>query len=186
MNNQINQVKDINPFLRKLVTFKKHIIGSVVFIILILIGILIFKNQEEKKNIKISENFNKAVILIEDKNLEKATEILKLIVQEKNKFYSINSLNLIIQNNLIVDNNEIKILFKELYKIKNIGNELKDLIKIKELLYFQETINEQEILDKLKNIMMSESIWKKTAIKIVKQYYISKGQLSKFEQFIKQ
>jgi len=111
---------------------------------------------------------------------------LKLIVQEKNKFYSINSLNLIIQNNLIVDNNEIKILFKELYKIKNIGDELKDLIKIKELLYFQEAINEQEILDKLKNIMMSESIWKKTAIKIVKQYYISKGQLSKFEQFIKQ
>jgi len=70
MNNQINQVKDTSPFLRKLVTFKKHIIGSVVFIILILIGILIFKNQEEKKNIKISENFNKAVILIEDKNQE--------------------------------------------------------------------------------------------------------------------
>ena len=88
---------NFNVFFQK----NKSKIFSTIVLILIFFIILIFRNEYKKNlNIDISEKYNNAKILIENKNSQEALKILKNIILEKNKFYSPSSLNLIVDNNL--------------------------------------------------------------------------------------
>ena len=74
---------NFNVFFQK----NKSKIFSTIVLILIFFIILIFRNEYKKNlNIDISEKYNNAKILIENKNSQEALKILKNIILEKNKF----------------------------------------------------------------------------------------------------
>ena len=76
---------------------KKKIIITFIFILLA-IFFLTFKNiSEEKKNVKISENYINAGIYFSSNDIDKSKEIYEKIIRSKNKFYSILALNTVIE-----------------------------------------------------------------------------------------
>jgi len=152
-------------------------------LILILSGIFFIQDQAKKKNISISEQFNRAKILIANKQDEEATSILKNIVKKKNKFYSPLSLYLIIENNLETDEKKILELFDKVISNRKIDEESRNLILIKKGLFFASYNNEQSMLQTLNPIVNSDSVWRPQAIKILGNYFFNKGEQQKSNEY---
>lgn len=168
---------------------KKKIITFFLSIVVILCLVGIFNSYKKKQEIKISENFNKAIIHIENKNLEIAKKDLNAIVMSKHQFYSPLSLNLIIDNKL-GKNIEIIKLFDELIN-SSIEQEKIDLIRIKKALFVMDEefkddtgkTKEEIILQTLKPIIKTDSIWKRSSLKILRDFYLISGQKNKAKEF---
>ena len=168
---------------------KKKIITFFLSIVVILCLVGIFNSYKKKQEIKISENFNKAIIHIENKNLEIAKKDLNAIVMSKHQFYSPLSLNLIIDNKL-GKNIEIIKLFDELIN-SSIEKEKIDLIRIKKALFVMDEefkddtgkTKEEIILQTLKPIIKTDSIWKRSSLKILRDFYLISGQKNKAKEF---
>ena len=161
----------------------KLILSILVLLILILSSIFFFQEQAKKKNIFISDQFNKAKILINKKQTEEAKTILVEIIQNKNKFYSPLSLYLIIENNLEEDSKKILDLFNKVISNKKIDDENKNLILIKKGLFFSSLNDEQNMLKTLNPIVNSDSVWRPQAIKVLGNYFYNKGEKQKSNEY---
>jgi len=166
--------------------FKKNIKVIIVFLtalLLLFVTLIYIDNKNKKKNILISNLYNDANILIKNNKNLKATDILLNIIEEKNRFYSPLSLYLILENDLEKKPEKILILFDKVIKIKKIEKENKNLIIIKKALYLTKYGNEQEILSLLNPIINSNSIWRKEAILLLTEYFNSKSETKKAEEY---
>ncbi len=146
-------------------------------------GLIIFNEYKKKQNVDISEKYNKAKILIENKNAEQAFKVLEKIVYKKNRFYSPSALNLIIDNNLVKDKKKILSYFDQIIFNTTLDNETKNLFIIKRIIFIGDDIEENELIGTLKPIIQSDSLWKNTSLDYIKKYYLSKGELNKAKEF---
>ena len=178
--NNINQKFNFSDFLKQ---NKLKIISVSSLSIISIVLFFVFNEMQEKKNIEISENFNKAKILIEKNNNDEAIKVLDKIVKSKNKFYSASALNLIIDKKLFNDKDKILEYFDLVISSSNLDEEIKDLFIIKKIFFLGDEINESELLNNLKPIITSNSIWKNTAQDYIKKYYLSKNEFSKAKEF---
>jgi len=132
----------------------KYKIYSFITILIITIISFTFLNTHKKNNNKkIAEKYVQAGIYLSAGKKETAQKIYEEIIISKNKFYSILSLNSIIEQNLISDRDKILEYFEILEKI-NFSEEQLDLITLKKslfLLKFSETEKANNLLKKLKN-----------------------------------
>ena len=87
--------------------------------------------------------------------------MLKEIVFEKNKIYSLLALNIILENSLEENKDEILKLFEEVEKIK-IDREQKNLVKLKKALYLIK-VSDDNGKKLLNEIIDDNSIWKDVA-----------------------
>ena len=171
---------NFNVFFQK----NKSKIFSTIVLILIFFIILIFRNEYKKNlNIDISEKYNNAKILIENKNSQEALKILKDIILEKNKFYSPSSLNLIVDNNLIKNRSEVLSYFDEVISNNKLDTETKNLFIFKKVLFMGDDIEENELLNSLNPIIQSNSLWKDTVSDYIKKYYLARGEFNKAKDF---
>ena len=175
------QNKILNFFKKNLKTFIFLI--SIIFIILFIL--LFNKNLQEKNNIKISEKYTQATILLNKKKIDKSRLLLESIINEKHKFYSPLALYLLIDQSLIKDSVTIIALFDKILKIKNIEKENLNLIKIKKAIYLFNTDNEELIIKSLNSVINSDSIWRNMSIKLISEYFLSKNQKIKADEYIK-
>ncbi len=165
-NEKTEKISISEKLTRLIVEYKKIIIISIV-ILVSAFALKIFLNlNQEKKNKEISELFIKAGIYLSNNDKSNASIIFKEIINSKNKFYSILSLNNILENDLIKDNNEIINLF-EIVESLNINKDHKDLLKIKKALYLKKISREKQARKILEEIIQSKSIWKETAKEIL-------------------
>ena len=88
------------------------------------------------------------------------------IILSKNQFYSVLSLNTLIEKELITDNEKILNYFKILEKSVS-SNERKDLIKFKKALYLIKTSNIKEGKEILNNLIDSNSTLKSIAQELI-------------------
>lgn len=184
MNNEITEKKDFSNFF--ITFFKKNLKIIIVIFTVILIGFVAFiwlDIRNNNKNILISNQYNEAVILIKKDQKQKAVNILKKIINEKNKFYSPLSLYLIMENQLEEDPKKILELFDKILTIKKNDKANKDLIKIKKALYLTIHGNEQKILSELNPVINSNSIWREEAIILLINYFNSKGEKEKSNEY---
>ena len=86
--------------------------------------------------------------------------MLKEIVFEKNKIYSLLALNIILENSLEENKDEILKLFEEVEKLKLI--ESKNLVKLKKALYLIK-VSDDNGKKLLNEIIDDNSIWKDVA-----------------------
>ena len=122
-------------------------------------------------------------MLIKKDQKQKAINILKKIINEENNFYSPLSLYLILENQLVEDPKKILGLFDKFLRIKKIDKANKDLIKIKKALYLTIHGNEQKILSELNPVINSNSIWREEAILLLINYFNSKGEKEKSNEY---
>ena len=152
MNKEENNVAEKK---NKLIFFVKEnkikilIIVSLIF--LSIISLNLFKSHKLNKNDLISEKYIQAGIYLNLKNKKKSLEIYDEIIKEKNKFYSVLSLNTVIEKKLVTDHEKIINYFEIVEKI-NTSKEQKDLLMFKKALYLinaNKLIKGKEILKKI-------------------------------------
>ena len=158
------------------------IIGlGIIFVIIF----VFFDEYKKRQNIRISEKYNKAKILIEKNEPQEALILLEEIISRNNIFYSPSALNLIIDKDLIKNRNKIIEYFDKVISDSGLDSETKNLFIFKKIIYLGDNISENELLKSLKPIIQSNSLWKDTVSDYIKKYYLSKGEFNKAKEFEK-
>jgi hypothetical protein len=152
-------------------------------LLFILFGYFYLESNKKKENIKISEKFFMAKILIEQNKKKESEIILNEIIEGGHKFYAPLSLYLIIDQKITTKENEIIKLFDKILSIKKIDKEILNLIKIKKALYLMNNSSEEKILELLNPIINSKSEWRPQAIEILYEYFLSKGEDVKSQEY---
>ena len=142
---------------------KLKIFFTILIIILAIFTFFFMKFTNEKKNIIIGEKYIKAGLYLASSDMSKAKTIYEEIILSENNFYSILSLNTIIEKNLVSDKNKIIDYFKTLEKSIT-SKDQKDLIKLKKALFL---FKESEI--ETGNSLLKELIEENSNLKKIAQ-----------------
>ena len=164
----------------------KKIILVLGVIVILLIGYFAFGEYQDRKKIKISDSFNAITINYSKSNKEKTAKDLIQIINEKNSTYSPLSLYFIIDNELISEKNKINELFDVIIYETSLDKEIKNLNIYKKGLYNADDVNESDLLNILKPLINSESIWKSHALYLMAEYFYSKNEKQKSKEFFNQ
>ncbi len=146
--------------------FKFFILISLIIIAIFFLSL--FQINVKKKNSLIAEKYIQAGIYLANKKNADATLIFEEIIESKNKFYSILSLNTILEKKLLTDKKKILLLFKKIEKIKT-TQEQRDLIKFKKALFL---INNSEFEEGKK--LLQEIADSQSGLKFLAEEIISK------------
>jgi len=173
--------------LKKFYDNNRFLIFSTIFILFISIFSFGFylKNKEDKK-ILLSENYIEAKILLENNKKDEARHILKTIVLSNDKTYSSLSLFLLLNENLIENNKELNNLFNHLLKNNNFDKEIKNLIIYKRALFQSNFVEESVLLEALKPLINSHTLWKPHALLLLGDYFLYKKEFLKAKEFYTQ
>ena len=135
MENNIESKIDINNRLSNFYKLNKVKIFTIIIIsFVVVISIFLLKHNNKKNNILIAEKYVEAGLQLSKNNKENARNLYEEIILSKNKFYSILSLNTIIENDLIKDNEKVLNYF-ELLKNLNFSKNKQDFLILKQALY---------------------------------------------------
>jgi len=162
---------------------KKKLLISTTFLILILISFFIFIEYQSIKKKEISDRYNSIIIDHSNGNATLTKEKLIEIINEKDSTYSPLSLYFIIDNKLINEKNKINELFDILIKKTSLENEIKNLIIYKKALFNADFYDENELLNNLKPLINTDSVWKSHALYLIAEYYYSKNEKQKSKEF---
>ena len=140
----------------------------IIIAIFSIISVNLFNINKEKKNEFIAEKYIQAGLLLSSKNQEKSKKIYEEIILSENNFYSILSLNTILEENLITDKNKILEYFSIVEKL-TISNDQLDLIFFKKALFLIEKKEITEGKAILKKIISQESKYKFLAEEVLEK-----------------
>ena len=162
---------------------KKKIISGLAAIVILLISYFAFGEYQDSKKIKISDSFNSITINYSKNNKEKTAKDLIQIINEKNTTYSPLSLYFIIDNELIKEKKTINELFDIIIYETSLDKEIKNLNIYKKALYNADNIKESDLLNILKPLINSESVWKSHALYLMAEYFYSNNEMQKSKEF---
>ncbi len=165
---------------------KKKLISSLFLIILILLTYFGYNEFRDNQKTKLSNLYNATIIEYSEKNKVLTTKKLIDIINEKDTTYSPLSLYFIIDNNLISDKKKINELFDVLINKVSLDKEIKKLIIYKKALFNADDILEKDLLDILKPIINSDSVWKSHALYLIGEYFYSNNEKQKSKEFFNQ
>ncbi len=165
---------------------KKTLLLSVLVIVLLLLTYFGFKEYKENKKILISDQYNTTIIEFSSNSKETTKNALVDLVFEKDSTYSPLSLYFIIDNKLISDHLRINELFDVIIQDTKLEEEIKNLVIYKKGLFNADKVTENELLDILKPIINSDSVWKAHSLYLVAEYFYSKNQKQKSKEFFNQ
>jgi len=162
----------------------KILIFSSIFILVIFIGSFNFYlANKEKKKILLSENYVQAKIYLENGNKNKAISILKKVIFANDSTYSTLCFFLILNENLVTDYKELSILFDHLLDNNKFEKEVKNLLIYKKALFNSNFIRESELLEDIKPLLNTETLWKPHALLLLGDYFVSKKEYIKAIEF---
>jgi len=158
-----------------------------IYAIAALLVIIVFSSwffyESKQEKIKISENFIKAKILLENQNENEAKIILKEIIEKKNTIYASLSLFLLIDKNLIEDKKLILDYFDKVISSNSYSDEDTNLLRLKKAIYISDIREEQEMLKLLNPIINSNSVWRIQSLRFLGDFYYSIAQFKKAKQY---
>ena len=178
-----------NSFQNKISNFIKkkfkYLITIAFFLILILFGYFFYKDVKKKNEIQVSADYTQASIQFNQKKIDEAKILLENVINKNHRFYSALALYFIIDNNLEKDSFKIINFFDQILTIKTIDKENLNLIKIKKAIFLLKLEkNEDEIIKILNPIINSDSVWSDMAIKLISDYFLSKNQKTKSNEYL--
>ena len=162
------------------------LITILLFIVILLITYFAIENYKEKQVIKISNQYNSAVSKYLEKDKEITSKILVELINKKDTTYSPLSLYFIIDNQLITESSKINSLFDIIIEDVALDKEIKNLIIYKKALFNADNIGENELLEMLRPITNSKSVWKSHALYLLAEYFYSKNEKQKSKEFFNQ
>tara|TARA_B100001057_G_scaffold189408_1_gene190224 strand:+ start:291 stop:935 length:645 start_codon:yes stop_codon:yes gene_type:complete len=168
------------------INYKKLLISILVLVITLLISYFIFEEFNEKKKLKISDQYNQIVTEHSKDNKQITSNALVELVNKKDPTYSPLSLYFIIDNQLITEKSKVNKLFDVVIEDVSLQKEIKNLIIYKKALFNADDIGENELLKILNPIINSESVWKSHALYLIAEYFFHKGEKQKSIEFFNQ
>ena len=166
--------------------YKKILISILSLIIILLIFYFVFAELKENKKIKISDKYNSIVTEYSEINKEISKDALIELVNKKDSTYSPLALFFIIDNRLVLDQTKINDLFNILIDSTSLEKEIKNLIIYKKALYNADIVDENQLLEILKPVINSKSIWRSHALYLMAEYFYSRDEKQKAKEFFRQ
>ena len=173
--------------IKKFYELNKIFIFSFILILIILFGSLSFYlENKERKKILLSENYIQAKIYLENGNKNEALNTLKKVIFANDSTYSTLSFFLILNQNLISDYKEISALYDHLLENNNFEKELRNLLIYKKSLFSSNSVSETELLETIKPLLNTDTLWKPHALLLLGDYFMSKGENIKARELYQQ
>jgi len=164
---------------------KKILISISVLLVLILFSYFSYQTYKDGHREWLANKYNSAVIEYENGDKTRIISHMKEIIEDNDKSYSPLALYFLIDNNLIDNKDEINILFDILIKKTNLEPEILNLTIYKKALFNSNFESENRLLEILKPLINSESIWKSHALYLMAEYFYSKNEKEKSKEFFK-
>ena len=173
--------------IKKFYESNKILIFSSILILIISFGSLSFylESKESKKTL-LSENYVQAKFYLENGNKSEALNTLKKVIFANDSTYSTLSFFLILNQNLISDYKEISILYDHLLENNKFEKELRNLLIYKKALFISNSIIESELLETIKPLLNTDTLWKPHALLLLGDYFMSRGENIKAIEFYQQ
>jgi hypothetical protein len=165
---------------------KKLLISTIILIITLLISYFAFAEYNEKKKIKISDQYNLTIAEYSDQNKEITKNTLIDLIYKKDSTYSPLSLYFLIDKALVKDQSIINELFDVIIEDVALEKEIKNLVIYKKALYNADNSDENQLIEILKPILNSKSIWKAHSLYLMAEYFYSKNEKQKAKEFFNQ
>ena len=162
---------------------KKSLIALLITFFVIVISFFGYKEFKKSQTIKISDIYNSTIINYSDETKDETINKLIEIINKKNSTYSPLSLYFIIDNRLILNQKEINDLFNILIEDTPLEKEIKNLIIYKKGLYNADKVDENELLEILRPLINTKSIWTSHALYLTAEFFFSKDEKQKAKDF---
>tara|TARA_Y100000287_G_scaffold39418_1_gene30135 strand:- start:1045 stop:1689 length:645 start_codon:yes stop_codon:yes gene_type:complete len=178
--NQSTRIEKIKNF------FNQNLKKILVFLSIILIFIIsYFALLEFKKNkkIKIAEKYNELVSQHQNNKENNLKDNFIQIIFENDSTYSPLALYFLIDNQLVQNKDELNSLFDQVINKSKLDYEIKNLIIYKKALINSDTASESDLINILKPVINSDSIWKSHSLYLLAEYFYSKNQKEKSKEF---
>ena len=169
-----------------LVSKRKQLITLLILIILILITFFGYQEFKSSSKEKLANKFNSIVTNFETDKKENINNNLIEIINTKDKTYSPLAFFFLLDNDLITSSDEINSYFDLLINEVSLDKEIKNLTIYKKGLFNSDFVDENQLLDILNPVIMSESIWKPQAMYLMAEFYLAKNQKQKSKDFFEQ
>ena len=160
---------------------------SLIIILIIFLGIIIsffgYKEFKKSQTIKISDYYNSTIINYSNATKDETINKLVEIIDKKNSTYSPLSLYFIIDNQLISNQEEVNDLFNVLIDNTSLEKEIKNLIIYKKGLYNADKVRENELLEILRPLINTKSVWSSHALYLIAEFFYSKDEKQKAKDF---
>ena len=165
---------------------KNKIISCIIILIIIIVGVFSYDKYLINKKKDISDSYNSIIIDYSEKTKEKTASSLIEIINKKDPTYSPLSLYFIIDNNIVIEQSKINSLFDVLIKDTSLDSEIKNLIIYKKALFNADNMQEGDLLEILKPLINSKSVWQSHALYLLAEYFYTKEQKQKAKEFYNQ
>ena len=178
--NQSTRIEKIKNF------FNENLKKILVFLSIILIFIIsYFALLEFKKNkkIKIAEKYNELVSQYQNNEENNLKDNFIQIILENDSTYSPLALYFLIDNQLVQNKDELNSLFDQVINKSKLDYEIKNIIIYKKALINSDTASESDLINILKPVINSDSIWKSHSLYLLAEYFYSKNQKEKSKEF---
>ena len=160
---------------------------SLIILLILFLGIIIsffgYKEFKKSQTIKISDDYNSVIINYSNKTKDETIKRLVEIINKKNSTYSPLSLYFILDNKLISNQPKINDLFNVLINDTPLEKEIKNLIIYKKGLYNADKIQENELLEILRPLINTKSVWSSHALYLIAEFFYSKNEKQKAKDF---
>ena len=182
INSNTRNEKIINFFINN----KRRLVLGFSIIFILIIGYLFTIEMKERNKIKLANKFNLVTINFGTESEQTTIDQLIKLINKNDSTYSPLALYFLIDNNLIDNQNEINALFDKLINETSLEGEIKNLIIYKKALINADLSTEKDLLQTLKPILNSESIWKSHSLYLIAEYFYSKNEKQKAKEFFNQ
>ena len=171
----INENAKKEKFKNFFVKNSKYLIFSISAIIILILAYFVYLEINSRNQSKLAEEYNYIVNNFNNlQNSEESTERLIRIVEKKNSTYSPLSLYFILDNELVTEKNEINIYFDMVINIGSLEKEIKNLNIYKKAIYNSNFVDEAELVEILRPITNSDSIWKSHSLFLLAEFFYYK------------
>ena len=162
---------------------KRLLLLTISSLVIIVLGFYSFQAFKENQREQLSDTYNSAVIKFNEGDRNNALLIMKKVIENRDATYSPLALYFLIDNNLLENQNETNDLFDVLIDKTSLEKEIKNLIIYKKALFNANFSNEKQLLDILKPLLNSKSVWKSHALYLIAEYFYSKNEKQKSKEF---
>ena len=162
---------------------KRLLLLTISSLVIIVIGFYSFQAFKESQREQLSDTYNSAIIKFNEGDRNNALLIMKEVIENRDATYSPLALYFLIDNNLLENQNETNDLFDVLIDKTSLEKEIKNLIIYKKALFNANFSNENQLLDILKPLLNSKSVWKSHALYLIAEYFYSKNEKQKSKEF---
>ena len=153
----------------------KYFIFSISSLIILVLAYFVYIEIQSRNQIKLAEKYNNTVNNFQNlKNTEQTKKILVDIIEKKNSTYSPLALYFIIDNDLESKKNEINKYFDKVISISSLEKEIKNLNIYKKAVFNSDFVSEIELVEILRPVTNSDSIWKSHSLLLLSEYFYFK------------